>query len=64
TGQNLWTWTNYTDANPEPVLVDYGRADSAIPIDYSNYEASTSGIDRRYSYWPARTFVLGLNLDL
>lgn len=63
-GQNLWVWTNYTGADPEPVLVDYGRTDNAVSIDYSDYNAATSGIDRRYSYWPSRTFVLGLKLDL
>ena len=58
TGQNLFTITNYTGADPEPVLEDPGDTfgiSLQVPIDSRNPFAP--GIDRRNNYLPARTDV-------
>lgn len=64
TAQNLLLWTNYTGVDPEPALVDYGPATGAEQIDYGTPDYAATGIDRRYSYWPAWSVVLGLQLAL
>ena len=55
TGQNLLTFTNYSGISPEPRLVDVGENDSGS-------DALSPGIDRRNSYFTARTYSIGLNL--
>jgi iron complex outermembrane receptor protein len=64
TAQNLLLWTNYTGVDPEPALVDYGPATGGAQIDYSTPDYAATGIDRRYSYWPAWSMVLGVRLSL
>jgi iron complex outermembrane receptor protein len=51
-GQNLFTITNYTGADPEPALSDFETGNVLAP-----------GIDRRNNYFLARTFTLGLNIN-
>ena len=51
-GQNLFTITNYTGADPEPSLQDFGGGEVLAP-----------GIDRRNNYFAARTITLGLNIN-
>lgn len=63
TGQNLIVLTNYTGADPEPSLVDYGAADNGGEVDFSNPDVLSPGIDRRYNYFAARTYTLGVNLN-
>ncbi|MCJ7465640.1 MAG: TonB-dependent receptor [Maribacter sp.] len=61
-GQNLFTITSYTGADPEPQLVDIGETGiGAFGALGSNPLAP--GIDRRNNYFAARTFTLGLNLN-
>ncbi|MEM1120633.1 MAG: TonB-dependent receptor, partial [Bacteroidota bacterium] len=48
---NAFVLTNYTGADPEPSLVD------------TDWDVLVPGIDRRNTYLPARTIVLGLHLD-
>lgn len=52
TGQNVFTITNYTGADPEPALQDTEN----------NGDVLAPGIDRRGTYFAARTFTLGLNI--
>ncbi len=52
TGQNVFTITNYTGADPEPALGD----------PENNGDVLAPGIDRRGNYYSARTFTLGLNI--
>lgn len=63
TGQNLFVLTNYTGADPEPSLIDYGSPDNGADIDFSNPDVLSPGIDRRYNYFASRTFTLGVNLN-
>ncbi len=64
TGQNLFILTNYTGADPEPSLTDVGASDNGNePDNIDNPSVLTPGIDRRSSYFTARTFTLGLNLN-
>ena len=55
TGQNLLTFTNYTGVSPEPRLVDVGENDN-------QRDALAPGLDRRNTYFSARTFSIGFNL--
>jgi TonB-dependent starch-binding outer membrane protein SusC len=63
TAQNLFVVTNYTGTDPEPSLVDFGSADNGGEVNFSNPDVLSPGIDRRYSYFAARTFTLGVNLN-
>lgn len=61
--QNAFVITNYTGIDPEPVLEDRGSPDNG------GFEAVTPdvlspGIDRRNSYFTARTFTFGVTLGL
>ncbi len=61
--QNLFTITDYTGVDPEPALQDrgsVGNGDFLDPVDQAS--VLTPGIDRRYNYFTARTFTLGLNV--
>ncbi|MDH5414071.1 MAG: SusC/RagA family TonB-linked outer membrane protein, partial [Flavobacteriaceae bacterium] len=60
-GQNLFTITNYTGADPEPALQDFGPTDNGGDRGSANVLAP--GIDRRYNYFSARTFTLGININ-
>jgi len=61
-GQNLFTITNYTGADPEPALTDRGTADNGGFIG-TNPDPLTPGIDRRYNYFSATTITLGVNIN-
>ena len=65
TGQNLLTLTNYTGPDPEPALEDGGATTfGSIPNRGNDATPLAPGIDRRNSYLPARTVVLGVRLIL
>lgn len=51
--QNPFVITNYTGIDPEPALVDIETDDPLAP-----------GIDRRNTYFSARTFTFGINIGL
>ena len=61
-GQNLFTITNYSGADPEPALQDRGSVDNGGFLG-SNADPLTPGIDRRYNYFSARTITVGLNIN-
>ncbi len=63
TGQNLFTLTGYTGADPEPSLVDYGSVDNGARVNLNNGDVLSPGIDRRNSYFTARTVTLGVNFN-
>ncbi len=52
--QNAFTLTNYSGTDPEPALVDI--EDNGNPL--------APGMDRRNSYYTARSFTLGVNINL
>lgn len=61
-GQNLFTITNYTGADPEPALTDRGSVDNGGVLGtYAN--PLIPGIDRRYNYFASRTITLGINVN-
>lgn len=70
-GQNLFTITSYTGADPEPALQDFGASDNgSIPGDLDGDgipeigpNVLAPGIDRRYNYFSATTITLGLNVN-
>ncbi|MEM1217183.1 MAG: SusC/RagA family TonB-linked outer membrane protein, partial [Bacteroidota bacterium] len=65
TGQNLFTLTTYTGLDPEPALEDEGtRFFESIAFPIRPADPFVAGIDRRYSYLPSRTVVLGVRLAL
>ena len=51
--QNAFVITNYTGIDPEPALVDIETNDPLSP-----------GVDRRNTYFSARTFTFGINIGL
>lgn len=59
--ENVFTLTGYTGLSPVPIVYDRG------PQDNGGIQGSVNpfvmGIDRRNSYLPARTFVLGLRMS-
>lgn len=61
-GQNLFTITNYTGADPEPALQDFGSVDNGGARGLTP-NLLAPGIDRRYNYFLATTFTLGLNIN-
>lgn len=70
-GQNLFTITGYSGTDPEPVLQDFGdnsSANGAIEISDGTIVTGVAnplapGVDRRNSYFTARTITLGLNVN-
>tara|TARA_R100001143_G_scaffold63591_1_gene73058 strand:- start:92250 stop:95294 length:3045 start_codon:yes stop_codon:yes gene_type:complete len=52
TAENLFTITNYTGIDPEPVLLDRESGNDVL----------SPGIDRRTNYFSARTFSIGINV--
>lgn len=64
TGQNLFVITQYTGADPEPVLEDIGSTtNGSEQLDISEGNPLAPGIDRRNHYLPSRAFVLGIGLE-
>lgn len=63
-GQNLFQITKYTGIDPDPVLQDVGPSDNGGFIAASNLQILAPGIDRRSTYFTARTFTFGLNIGL
>lgn len=62
--QNAFVITDYTGIDPEPVLQDYGAVDNGGFLDLSTPDVLAPGIDRRNSYFTARTFTFGVNIGL
>jgi TonB-dependent starch-binding outer membrane protein SusC len=62
TVQNVFTITNYTGIDPEPVLQDNGPIDNGGFLNTSNPDVLAPGIDRRNNYFTARTFTFGVNI--
>jgi len=60
--RNPFVITNYTGTDPEPALTDRGSAGNGSDIG-TNEDPLSPGLDRRYSYFSARTFTLGLNVN-
>ena len=54
--QNAFVITNYTGPDPEPSLVDIGEDAGG------GYDVLSPGVDRRRSYYPNRSFTLGVNI--
>ena len=61
--QNLFTITSYTGADPEPVFSDRGSVDNGAFLSADPPNPLIPGIDRRYNYFLARTFTLGVNVN-
>ena len=61
-GQNLWTITNYTGADPEPALTDRGAVDNQGRPSF-NPDPLAPGIDRRYNYFSSTTITFGVNIN-
>jgi iron complex outermembrane receptor protein len=61
-GQNLFTITNYTGADPEPALQDFGEIANGDVLG-TTPNVLAPGIDRRYNYFSSTTFALGLNIN-
>jgi TonB-dependent starch-binding outer membrane protein SusC len=60
-GQNLFTITNYSGADPEPRLSDVGSSDNGGRPEFRDRpDPLGMGIDRRSSYFLARTVSLGV----
>ncbi len=63
TGQNLFTITGYTGADPEPALAYYGAVDNGAVEDFNNPDVLAPGIDSRNNYFVARAVTLGINFN-
>jgi len=61
-GQNLFTITGYTGADPEPALQDRGAVDNGNFLGGSA-NPLIPGIDRRYNYFASRTITFGVNVN-
>lgn len=61
--QNAFVITNYTGIDPEPVLQDMGGSDNGGFVG-TTPNVLAPGIDRRNSYFTARTFTFGVNIGL
>jgi len=62
TVQNAFVITGYSGLDPEPVLEDQGPFDNGSYL--GNPDVLAPGIDRRSSYFPSRTFTVGLSIGL
>lgn len=64
-GQNLFTITSYTGADPEPALQDRGSLDNGGFFEPGTNDPNPliPGIDRRYNYFASRTITLGVNVN-
>jgi TonB-dependent starch-binding outer membrane protein SusC len=61
--QNAFVITRYTGIDPEPVLQDFGSPDNGA-FEGTTPDVLVIGIDRRNSYFTARTFTFGINIGL
>jgi len=61
-GNNLFVITNYSGTDPEARLVDAGQADNGGFVSGAGNPLAP-GIDRRSTYFRARTITLGVNLS-
>jgi iron complex outermembrane receptor protein len=59
--ENVFTITNYTGIDPEPVLQDFGPVGNGDRVS-AQADVLSPGIDRRNNYFTARTFTLGINV--
>lgn len=59
-GQNLFTITGYTGVDPEPRLGDIGNSDNGGRFS-TDLNPLAPGIDRRSTYFLARTISMGVN---
>jgi len=59
--QNAFTITNYTGVDPDPALQDFGAASNGDRVN-SSADVLSPGIDRRNSYFTARTFTFGVQI--
>ena len=59
--QNAFVITKYTGIDPEPVLQDFGSVDNGA-FESTTPDVLSPGIDRRNSYFTARTFTFGVNI--
>jgi len=64
TGQNLFVITGYTGIDPEPVLADPGSIDNGNFPSTAPADVLAPGIDRRNTYFTARTYTFGLSFTL
>ena len=62
-GQNLFTITSYTGADPEPALTDQGNSDNGGSVVGNARDPLVPGIDRRYNYFASTTITLGVNIN-
>ena len=60
-GQNLFTITNYSGVDPEPRVGDNGSSDNGGRASLT-FDPLAPGIDRRTTYFLARTISVGVNL--
>jgi len=60
--RNAFVITNYTGSDPEPALTDRGAGGNGGDIGLDQ-DPLSPGLDRRYNYFSARTFTLGLNVN-
>lgn len=60
--RNAFVITNYTGSDPEPALTDRGAGGNGGDIGIAQ-DPLSPGLDRRYNYFAARTFTLGLNVN-
>lgn len=64
TGQNLLVITDYAGSDPEPALADPGEDFFTSAAEFSPLTSPFAvGIDRRDSYLPSKTIVLGVGLE-
>ncbi len=59
--ENVFTITNYTGIDPEPVLQDFGPVGNGGRASFTP-DVLSPGIDRRNNYFTARTISLGINV--
>ncbi len=59
--ENVFTITNYTGIDPEPVLQDFGAVGNGDRLP-AFPDVLSPGIDRRNNYFTARTISLGVNI--
>ncbi|HKI47008.1 MAG TPA: SusC/RagA family TonB-linked outer membrane protein [Balneolales bacterium] len=63
TGQNLWTFTNYTGPDPTPQLTDVGNSDNGgFPAYANNPNPLWIGIARRNTWFSAREITFGVDI--
>lgn len=63
TGQNLVTITDYTGSDPEARYFDPGPTTEGNRQNQYEGDILAPGIDRRVTYFPTRTYTLGVNVS-